>query len=111
MLARTNKRTCDNARTIALSEVESRVLRALQVRLLAPEIVAEAVETYRAGRTKAGRQHGRELATVRCKIEAVVVDAIVDRDPAKPLLAKLKALAADPRPHTPRPSVEQSARP
>ncbi|MBN8912769.1 MAG: recombinase zinc beta ribbon domain-containing protein [Rhizobiales bacterium] len=84
--ARTNRRTCDNARTITLSEVENRVLRALQKRLLAPEIVAEAVEAYRAERSrltaeraKAARQHAREVAEIDRKI-ARVIDIIESKD-------------------------------
>lgn len=84
--ARTNKRTCDNARTIALSEVENRVLRALQKRLLAPDIVAEAVEAYRMERSrlaaegaKAARQQAREVAEIDRKI-ARVIDIIESKD-------------------------------
>jgi hypothetical protein len=45
--ARMNKMTCDNRRTISLSEIEARILKVLQEHLLTPEVVALAVERYR----------------------------------------------------------------
>ena len=47
-----NKGTCENRRVIRVSEVEDRVLDALQHHLLAPEVVAAAVEAYRAERLR-----------------------------------------------------------
>jgi hypothetical protein len=45
-----NSRRCTNTRTIKTSEVEQRVLVALRKHLLAPDVVAVAVEAYRKER-------------------------------------------------------------
>jgi site-specific DNA recombinase len=72
---RTNKGVCDNNRTIAMPEIERRVLAALQTRLLDPDMVEEAVEAYRAQRghrsaqrRQAERRNARDLAEVERKI-------------------------------------------
>jgi site-specific DNA recombinase len=99
---RTNKALCDNNRTIALSEVERRVLGALHTRLLAPEAVALAVETYRqqraenaAVRQKAARHHARELDDINRKISRIVA-AIENGDgEVSPLVRRLKDLEAE----------------
>lgn len=99
--ARVNKRTCDNARTIPLLEVESRVLTALQQRLLAPDVVAQAVEAYRAERSRvaaeqarAGRLHARELADIDRKI-ARVIDIIENNDHSREAARALTARVGD----------------
>ncbi|WP_088343822.1 MULTISPECIES: recombinase family protein [Rhodomicrobium] len=48
----TNSRGCSNTRTVKVSEVEERVLAALQNYLLAPEMVAAAVQAYREERRR-----------------------------------------------------------
>ncbi len=57
-----NSRGCDNRRTIRTGEVEARVLSALQQHLLAPDVVAAAVDAYREERqhlaTRRRRRHG-----------------------------------------------------
>ena len=47
-----NSRACTNTRTVKIDEVEARVLSALQNYLLAPDMVAAAVEAYRDERRK-----------------------------------------------------------
>jgi hypothetical protein len=42
-----NSRGCNNTRTVRAGEVEQRVLIALRKYLLAPEVVAAAIEAYR----------------------------------------------------------------
>jgi hypothetical protein len=48
----TNSRGCSNTGTIKVNEVEERVLAALQNYLLAPEMVAAAVDAYREERRR-----------------------------------------------------------
>jgi DNA invertase Pin-like site-specific DNA recombinase len=92
--SRTNKGTCDNNRTIAVAEVEQRVLVALKSRLLAPEAVARAVEAYRserarrsAERRQAERTHARDLGEVERKI-ARLVSAIESGEDEVPALRR-----------------------
>lgn len=70
---------CDSARTIALVEIEERVLRALEQHLLTPERVAEFIDTYRRERQRLVRERARlrstverDLAEVSRKIEALL---------------------------------------
>jgi len=57
-----NSRSCDNTRTIRAAEVEERVLTALRKHLLAPDIVAAAVEAYREERRKLSEQRRKQRA-------------------------------------------------
>jgi hypothetical protein len=72
---RKNQAGCDNARNVAAAEIESRVLAALRRRLLAPDVIAEAIEAYRLERQRLSREHvkargsfERQLADVNRKI-------------------------------------------
>ena len=55
-----NKGVCSNARTITMREIEDRVLVALQRHLLTPEVVAVAIEAYRAERQRLAKERVRE---------------------------------------------------
>jgi site-specific DNA recombinase len=93
-----NTGTCNNRRLIRVSEVESRVLAALQLHLLTPEAVAAAVEAYRTERLRLSSKHAqsrnsleRDLAEVRRKI-AHVTKAIEDGGNFKLLVPRLNEL-------------------
>jgi hypothetical protein len=100
--AQRNKGTCYNRRTISLREIEERVIVALRHHLLAPDIVAAAVETYRLERdrlmqrrTRAAREVEREAAAIDGKI-ARIIRAIEDSDGEwRALLQRLKALEGE----------------
>jgi site-specific DNA recombinase len=55
-----NRATCNNRRTIRLSEIQTRILSVLQTYLMAPDVVAAAVEAYRAERDRLAKKHARE---------------------------------------------------
>lgn len=57
-----NSRGCDNNRTVRVAEVEERVLTALRHHLLAPDVVAAAVEAYREERRKLSETRVRQRA-------------------------------------------------
>jgi site-specific DNA recombinase len=100
--AQRNKGTCNNRRTISLREIEERVVLTLRRHLLAPDIVAAAVEAYRferdrlmKRRTTAAREAAREAAAIDAKI-ARIVRAIEDGDGDwRPLMQRLKGLEAE----------------
>lgn len=96
--ARKNKGTCSHRTSIKISEIEARILAALRTHLLAPEIVATAVEAYREerGRLQAERQRlardaARDLAQIDGKI-ARIIAAIEDGTGSAALSARLTAL-------------------
>jgi site-specific DNA recombinase len=68
---RQNSRACDNSRTICVSQVEERVLLALRQHLLAPDVVAAAVEAYREERRKLSEQ--RKKQRVGLEREAIAI--------------------------------------
>lgn len=91
-----NKRTCNNHLTITLAEIETRVLAALQRHLLAPDVVAEAVEAYRIERLrldaeegKARRRQAREVGEVDRKI-ARIIGTIESKDHTRDEARSLK---------------------
>ncbi len=99
--AKQNKGTCDNRRSIRLAEIEERVVAALRSFLLAPEVVAEAVEAYRIEwvrtakeRARQRRDAERDLATIERKINAVITGMENGGDP-KLLANRLNALGAE----------------
>ena len=57
-----NSRGCDNNRTIRMGEVEERVLTALNRYLLAPDVIAAAVDAYREERRKLSEQRRKQRA-------------------------------------------------
>lgn len=101
--AKLNKATCSMARTISLSEIESRVLSALQAHLLAPDIVAAAVEAYREERNRLAkdtarlrRDAERDLAAFDRKI-AGIISAIEAGGEPRALSQRLNDLEAERR--------------
>jgi DNA invertase Pin-like site-specific DNA recombinase len=96
-----NSGSCTNTRTIKTSEVEQRVLAALRKHLLAPDVVAEAVEAYAQERQKLANEHRkrrneltRELGVIERKLKHVmemVMDGHSDRRTLGRQLAELEA--------------------
>lgn len=79
-----SKGTCANSRTIRQDELESRVLSGLRVRMMAPEIAAEAMRAYAEETNRLNRERRSngdawqvELAKVEKQI-AQIVEAIAD---------------------------------
>ena len=58
--AHQNKGTCSNNRSVRLSEIEERVVAALRSFLLAPDVVAQAVEAYRVERERTAKERARQ---------------------------------------------------
>jgi hypothetical protein len=65
-----NRADCENARNVAGMEVEHRVLAALRRHLLAPDVIAEAVEAYRTER----RRLSLENAKLRGSFERLLAE-------------------------------------
>ena len=93
---------CDNRRTVRTGEIEQRVLVALNRYLLAPDVVADAVETYRAERQRLSNQRrkrqgelSRDLAAVKRKIEAMLEVIMTGNADAKAIGRKLVELEAE----------------
>ena len=81
-----NSGACSNTRTVKTGEVEARVLAALRNHLLAPNVVAEAVEAYRLERERLLNDHRkrrsgltRDLAAVERKLKRVL-EVIMNED-------------------------------
>lgn len=55
--------TCDNAATLRAEALERRILGGLKERLLAPDLVAEAVRAIEAERARLRRRHAGDAAT------------------------------------------------
>jgi DNA invertase Pin-like site-specific DNA recombinase len=101
---RVNSGICDCSRTIEMREVEQRVLGALRRNLLASDVVADAVETYRRERMRfaAERRQSRgrleaDLADVERKINRML--KMVEDGHAEPAVAgpRLNKLAQERR--------------
>lgn len=101
---RVNSGICDCSRTIEMREVEQRVLGALRRNLLAADVVADAIETYRRERMRvaAARRQSRgrleaELADVERKISRML--KMVEDGHAEPAIAgpRLNQLAQERR--------------
>lgn len=95
---RVGRGTCDNSRTISRQRIEARVLAGLKERLLAPDMVAEALAAFEAEASVARREavakasaRRRELEEVERKI-AGVVRAVEDGEWGEALKARLKDL-------------------
>jgi site-specific DNA recombinase len=102
--ARSNSGTCDCSRTILMSEIEARVLQALRQHLLAPDVVAEAVEVYRLEskrlaetRLKARSRLEADIAETGRKIERLL--ALVENGHADPITTgpRINQLVAEQR--------------
>ena len=98
---RTNKGTCGNARNVSMREIEVRVLRALEQRLLAPDLVEVAIEAFRAerqalasNRVKVRATAERQLAAAKSKLQRYFRVIEAGGDPAA-LAAQLNALHAE----------------
>jgi hypothetical protein len=96
-----NRGTCQNRRTIGTQEIERRILEALRKYLLAPEIVAVAVEAYREERARLAkdsertkRDVQRDLSAVERKIAGVISMVEAGGD-ARTLAAKLNELVVE----------------
>jgi site-specific DNA recombinase len=99
---RLNKGICGNRRTIRLEEIEQRVLVALQRYLLAPDVVAAAIEAYREERNrlaqeraKAARGASRDLGAVERKIARIVHAIAAGDGDQRALCGQLNVLAAE----------------
>lgn len=95
---RRSRGTCDNTATIVRQEIETRVLRGLKERLLAPELVREFTQTFQeevnraaAEREQQSGARRQQLATVERKI-AGIVSAIKDGGYSRVLSDRLVAL-------------------
>ena len=98
--ARINRAGCDNGRSVTSVEVESRLLAALRSHLLEPEVIAVAIEAYRAERQRLSREAAkargsteREFAETKRKI-GQVIRAIEDGGDTKMLAPRLNDLTA-----------------
>ena len=95
-----NKGVCSNARTITMREIEDRVLVALQRHLLTPEVVAVAIEAYRAERQRLAKERVRERSTVTRELGEVkrkigrMIQSIQDGVDAKGIAAAFNELHA-----------------
>ncbi|NOU06046.1 MAG: hypothetical protein HOO99_07680 [Hyphomicrobiaceae bacterium] len=97
-----NSKSCTNTRTVKCSEVEKRVLVALQTYLLEPDVVEKAVEDYRIERERLAKAHqrrkndlSREAATVERRIKHVL-NLIMDGTPdGKRLVRQLDELEVE----------------
>src|SRR5581483_376895 len=101
--AHQNKGTCDNRRSIRLAEIEARVLAALKSYLLAPDLVAKAVEAYRIERARLAKERAkqrrnaeRDLAAIDRKITGVIAMGEKGGDP-RALALRLNELEAERR--------------
>ena len=99
---RINNGACNNKRVVSMVEIERRVLGALRQHLLAPEIVAGAIEAYRTERERLAREQcrmrtkvERDLAEVDRRI-ARLIDIIEckndGREEARALAARIAVL-------------------
>jgi len=66
-----NSRGCDNNRTIRMEEVEERVLAALRRHLLAPDVIAAAVDAYREERRILSEQRRKQRAELERDAAAI----------------------------------------
>ena len=97
-----NSRGCDNRRTVRTGEIEQRVLIALNKYLLAPDVVAAAVEAYREERQRLSSRRrkrqgelSRDLGVVKRKIEAMLEVIMAGNADAKAIGRKLVELEAE----------------
>ena len=117
--AHRSKGTCTNDRTISRFDIERRVLTGLKERLLAPELVQEFVDSFRAGveaatadREANRRTRERELAAVERKIAGIlkaIEDGLYHESMKERLIIleadKARLLAAAEEPNVDLPSV------
>lgn len=84
-----NTGTCTNRRTVAMAEIETRVLAAIQKHLMAPEMVAAAMTAYRIERerlaseaAKAARTIDRDLSDIARSMARLLATIEAGADPA-----------------------------
>jgi len=101
--SRINKATCANRRTIRMGELETRILTVLQTHLLAPDVVAAAIEAYRNERDRLAKANARQrrdaerdLEAIERKISAIVTAIEAGGDP-RALSQRLNTLEAERR--------------
>ncbi|EQB12151.1 hypothetical protein L284_15595, partial [Novosphingobium lindaniclasticum LE124] len=98
--AHLNRRSCTNARTIKREALEARVLEGLRHRLMAPEIVAEAIHAYVEETNRLNQQQRASAAADKAELKKVVkaiehlVNMAADGDGTRGLVDKLLALEA-----------------
>jgi DNA invertase Pin-like site-specific DNA recombinase len=92
--------SCSNGRTLARSELERRVLDGLKERLLAPDVVAEAMRAYAEELNRLNRERRAsgdawrtELAKVEKQIQGIV-EAVKEGLFQRPMIAAMDALEA-----------------
>ncbi|MDP3600888.1 MAG: recombinase family protein [Bosea sp. (in: a-proteobacteria)] len=94
------KATCDNSRTIRRAELEARVLAGLKDRMMAPEIVEEAMRAYADETNRLNRErrsHGDAWTTELGQVErqiVQIVEAIADGMYHPSMKAKMTGLEA-----------------
>jgi len=94
-------RGCTNGRTINRDTLEVRVLAGLRDKLMAPDVMAEAMRAYitETNRLNHHRRANREADLMRLekarKAIAGIVTAIEDGHYSRPLMERLKTLEAD----------------
>jgi DNA invertase Pin-like site-specific DNA recombinase len=98
--AHLNRRSCTNARTVKREALEARVLEGLSHRLMAPEIVAEAIHAYVEETNRLNQQQRAAAAADKAELKKVVkaiehlVNMAADGDGTRGLVDKLLALEA-----------------
>ncbi len=90
--------TCDNAATIAVADLEARVLEGLRDHLLHPEVVSEFVRAYHRGARENARRQDRQrddlerkLADAEARI-ARIIDAIAGGTDSRSMHDALRTL-------------------
>ncbi|WP_443478421.1 recombinase family protein [Novosphingobium aerophilum] len=98
--ARINRRTCSNGHTVKREDLEARVLDGLRNRLMAPEIVDEAVRAYVEETNRLNQQRRAAGAADKAELKKVVkaIDRLVnmaaDGHATRGLVDKLRVLEA-----------------
>ena len=92
--------SCTNSRTIARGVLEARMLAGLHDRLMAPDVVTEAMRAYAQETNRLNRERRssceadrKQLADIERKIKEIVT-AIEDGGYSRPIMARLRELEA-----------------
>ena len=97
---RMNRGGCENTRNVAATEVENRVITALKRHLLAPEVIATAIEAYRLERQRLSRERVNARGSVERDLSETtrrignVMRSIQDGGDRKILIPRLNHLGA-----------------
>ncbi|WP_454798767.1 recombinase family protein [Novosphingobium lindaniclasticum] len=98
--AHASRRSCSNARSIKREVLEARVLEGLRHRLMAPEIVAEAIHAYVEETNRLNQQQRAAGISDKAELKKVVkaierlVNMAADGESTRGLIDKLLALEA-----------------